>query len=145
MKTTARTKFKSVDEYIDAQPQVVQRALKQVRSVVRKSLPGAEEVISYNIPAYKLHGERVLFFAGFKQHYSIYPATKRLIEAFKDEPGTHQFKSSTLRFALSEPVPVKFIQRVAKFRAKEAADRIKAKTAARMGVSHGSAADNRGN
>jgi len=126
----ARIRFKFVDEYIGAQPQAVQRVLKQVRSVVRKSLPGAEEVISYNIPAYKLHGERVLFFAGFKQHYSIYPATKRLIEAFKDEPGPHAFKSSTIRFPLTEPVPVKFIERVAKFRAKEAADRIKAKTAA---------------
>ena len=126
----ARIKFKSVDEYIGAQPQAVQRALKQVRRVVRKSLPGAEEVISYNIPAYKLQGERVLFFAGFKHHYSIYPATRRLIDAFKDEPGTHEFKSSTIRFTLTEPVPVKFIQRVAKFRAQEAVDRIKAKATA---------------
>jgi len=126
----ARIKFKSVDEYIGAQPQAVQRALKQVRSVVCKSLPGAEEVISYNIPAYKLQGERVLFFAGFKHHYSIYPATRRLIDAFKDEPGTHEFKSSTIRFTLTEPVPVKFIQRVAKFRAQEAVDRIKAKATA---------------
>ena len=126
----ARISFKSVDEYIGTLPQAVQRALKEVRSVVRKSLPGAEEVISYNIPAYKLDGERVLFFAGFKQHYSIYPATRRLIEAFKEEPGPHEFKGSTIRFPLTEPVPVKFIQRVAKFRAKEAAERIKAKAAA---------------
>jgi uncharacterized protein YdhG (YjbR/CyaY superfamily) len=121
-----RTKFSSVDEYIAAQPEPARRVLKQVRGVVRKALPGAEEVISYNIPAYKLGGERVLFFAGFKGHYSIYPASKRLIEAFKGEPGAHEFKSSTLRFPLSEPVPVKFIERVAKFRAKEAAERAKA-------------------
>lgn len=123
----ARVRFNSVDEYVHAQPEAVQRALKKVRSVARKALPGAEEVISYNIPAYKLHGERVLFFAGFKRHYSIYPATRRLIEAFKNEPGAHEFKSSTIRFPLSEPVPVKFIERVAKFRGKEAADRAKTK------------------
>jgi uncharacterized protein YdhG (YjbR/CyaY superfamily) len=123
-------KFNSVNEYIDAQPQAVQRALRQVRTVVRRSLPNSEEVISYNIPAYKLQGERVLFFAGFKGHYSIYPATRRLIETFKDEPGTHEFKNSTIRFPLTEPVPAKFIERVAKFRAKEAADRSKAKAAA---------------
>jgi uncharacterized protein YdhG (YjbR/CyaY superfamily) len=128
--TMARTKFSSVDEYIGSQPQAVQRVLKQVRSAVRKSLPGAEEVISYNIPAYKRQGERVLFFAGFQRHYSVYPATKRLIEEFKSEPGAHEFKSSTIRFPLSEPVPVKFIERVAKFRAKEAAERVKAKMAA---------------
>lgn len=126
-KMAARIKFKSADGYIDAQPEDMRHALKQVRSVIRKALPGAEEVISYNIPAYKLHGERVLFFAGFKRHYSIYPASKRLIEAFKDEPGTHEFKSSTIRFPLAEPVPVKFIECVAKFRAKEAAERAKNK------------------
>lgn len=124
----ARVSFKSVDEYIASQPPPVQRVLRQVRNVVRKALPGSEELISYNIPAYKLHGDRVLFFAAFKNHYSLYPATKRVIEAFKDEPGAHEFKSSTIRFPLKERVPVKFIERVGKFRAKEAAERAKAKT-----------------
>jgi len=126
----ARAKFSSVDEYIGAQPEAVRRALTEMRSIVRKALPGAEEVISFNIPAYKLGGERVLFFAGFKGHYSIYPASKRLIEAFKDEPGVHEFKSSTLRFPLSEPIPAKFIERVAKFRAKEATERARSKPVA---------------
>ena len=49
--------------------------LEQIRSTIRKALPGAEEVISYKIPAYKLHGSPVLYFAGWKQHYSLYPAT----------------------------------------------------------------------
>src|SRR5579859_3319304 len=50
----ARTDFKSVDDYIAAQPEPVRRVLELVRSTVRKALPGAEEVISYQIPAYKL-------------------------------------------------------------------------------------------
>lgn len=120
-----------MDEYLGAQPESVRRVLKQVRSVIHQALAGAEEVISYNIPAYKLHGERVIFFAGFRHHYSIYPASKRLIEAFKNEPGAHEFKSSTIRFPLSEPVPAKFIERVAKFRAKEAAERAKTKAVAK--------------
>jgi uncharacterized protein YdhG (YjbR/CyaY superfamily) len=56
-----KSDFKSVDEYIAAQPEAVQRALKRVRSTIRKAVPGAEEVISYRIPAYKLHGRPVLY------------------------------------------------------------------------------------
>ncbi len=66
----ARTKFKSVDAYIASQPGAVQGVLKIVRGTIRKAIPSAEEVISYNIPAYKLHGSLVLYFAGWKHHYS---------------------------------------------------------------------------
>ena len=60
--------FKSVDEYIAAQPEAVQDILQLVRSTIRKAVPGAVEAISYNIPAYKLNGDRVIYFAGWKQH-----------------------------------------------------------------------------
>ncbi len=63
-----------------------------MRSAIRKAVPGAEEVISYQIPAYKLHGRAVLYFAGWKQHYSLYPATDRLVAAFKDELAPYEVK-----------------------------------------------------
>ena len=50
----AKTNFKSVDEYIRSHPKAVQSVLQRVRSVIRKAVPGAEEVISYQMPAYKL-------------------------------------------------------------------------------------------
>jgi uncharacterized protein YdhG (YjbR/CyaY superfamily) len=124
----AKTDFKSVDEYIASQPDAVQGTLGIVRRTIRKAVPGAEEVISYNIPTYKLHGEAVLYFAGWKQHYSLYPAGGRLVAAFKDELASYKISKGTIRFPLSEPVPVKLIERIAKFRAKEGADRGKAKT-----------------
>jgi uncharacterized protein YdhG (YjbR/CyaY superfamily) len=94
-------------------------------------VPRAEEVISYNIPTYKLDAGPVLYFAGWKQHYSLYPATGHLIAAFKDELAPYEVNNKgTIRFPLSEPVPVKLIERIAKFRAKEVADRPKAKAAA---------------
>jgi len=126
----AKTNFQSVDEYISSQPNVVQGILKLVRKTVRKALPKAEEVISYEIPAYKLHSGVVLYFAGWKQHYSLYPAGDRLLAAFKDELGAYKVNKGTIRFPVSEPVPVKLIERIAKFRAKEAADREKAKGSA---------------
>ena len=126
----AKADFKSVDEYIASQPAAVQGILGRVRSAIREALPGAEEVISYQIPAYKLRGGRVLFFAGWKQHYSLYPAGERLVAAFRDELASYEVSKGTIRFPLSQPVPVKLIGRIAKFRAKEVAEREKAKRAA---------------
>lgn len=75
---------KSIDEYIAAFAPDVQRVLKRVRSAIRKAVPGAEEAISYGIPTYKTRGRPVIYFAGWKQHYSLYPSTKELVAAFKD-------------------------------------------------------------
>jgi uncharacterized protein YdhG (YjbR/CyaY superfamily) len=128
--TMAKTDFKSVDEYIASQPEAVQRLLKRVRSTIRKAVPGAEEVISYQIPAYKLQGRPVLYFAGWRQHYSLYPSTAQVVAAFKDDLAPYEVNKGTIRFPLSEPVPVKLIEGIAKLRAKEVAGREKAKAAA---------------
>jgi len=125
----AKTDFKSVDEYIATHPEDVQSILQRVRSTIRKAVPGAEEVISYQIPAYKLPAGPVLYFAGWKQHYSLYPATDRVVAAFKDDLAPYKVSKGTIRFPLSQPVPVKLIERIAKFRAKEAATRARAKLA----------------
>jgi uncharacterized protein YdhG (YjbR/CyaY superfamily) len=126
----AKTDFKSVAEYIASQPETVQSILKRVRSTIRKTLPRAEEVISYQIPAYKLNGALVIYFAGWKQHFSLYPAGDRLFAAFQDELALYKISKGTIRFPLSQPVPVKLIERITKFRAKEVAGREKAKASA---------------
>ena len=128
--TMTKANFANVDEYISAQPQAAQVVLQLVRSALRKALPEAEEVISYKIPAYKLHGGIALYFAGWKQHYSLYPAGERLVATLKDQLASYKVSKGTIRFPLSEPVPVKLIERIAKFRAKEAAQREKSKLAA---------------
>jgi len=118
----AKTDFKSVDQYIAAQSKAAQPVLKRVRSIIRKTMPAAQEVISYQIPAYKLNGRAVIYFAGWSQHYSLYPSTARLVAAFKDELAPYEISKGTIRFPLSQPVPVKLIEQIAKFRANEAAD-----------------------
>jgi uncharacterized protein YdhG (YjbR/CyaY superfamily) len=118
-----KVRFQSVNEYIGSQPEAAQAALEAVRSAIRRAVPRAEELISYNIPAYKLLGERLLYFAGWKQHYSLYPATGRLLAAFKGELAPEEIQKSTIRFPFSKPVPIKLIGRIAKFRAMEIAER----------------------
>jgi uncharacterized protein YdhG (YjbR/CyaY superfamily) len=126
----AKTDFKSVDDYIATHPDDVQAILRRVRTTIRKAVPTAEEVISYQIPAYKLHGGAVLFFAGWKQHYSLYPASDRVVEEFKDDLAAYEVSKGTIRFPLSQPVPVKLIEGIAKLRAQETAEHAAAKAAA---------------
>jgi uncharacterized protein YdhG (YjbR/CyaY superfamily) len=121
----------SVSGYLAAQPKAAQGALRRVRSVLRKALPGAREVISYGIPAYELQGRRVLYFAGWKRHYSIYPVSARLIAAFGDALASYEYNAKgTLRLPLDEPVPARLLARIAKFRVKEEAVRAQPKLAA---------------
>lgn len=87
-------------------------------------------MISYKIPAYRGHGGIVLYFAGWKERYSLYPAGDRLARAFKDQVASYQVSQGTIGFPLSEPVPVKLIERIARFRAKEAVEQKKSKPTA---------------
>jgi uncharacterized protein YdhG (YjbR/CyaY superfamily) len=119
----AKTDFQSVEEYIATQPEASQPVLQRVRSAIRKAIPAAEEAISYQIPAYKLNGRAVLYFAGWKRHFSLYPVTDPLLAAFSDELARYEISKGTIRFPLSEPVPAKLIERIAKFRLKEASER----------------------
>ena len=106
------------------------KALRRVRNAIRKTVPAAEEMISYNIPAYRLPGGPMLYFAGWKQHYSLYPATGQLVAAFRDELAGRLVSKGTIRFPLSEPVPVKLIASIARFRAAEVTGGAKTKVPA---------------
>lgn len=109
----------SVAEYIASQPKAAQATLKLVRRIIREAMPEAEEVISYSIPGYRLGGRVVLYFAGWKAHYSLYPASKPLVARFEKALKPYVLSKGTIRLPLSEPVPVKLIEGIAKFRAKE--------------------------
>jgi len=123
----AKTDYLSVDEYLASMPEATRDVLERVRSIIRKALPKAEEVISYQIPAYKQDGTTVIYFAGWKAHFSLYPATGPLLEAFQPELAPYKISKGTIRFPLSEPVPVRLIQQIAKFKGKETAARAKEK------------------
>ena len=115
-----RSQPTNIDDYISSFPRPTRVVLERVRSTIRQAMPGAEEAISYRIPAFKLRGRCVLYFAGWKQHYSLYPSNDRLVAAFKDDLAPYEVNGKgTIRFPLSEPVPVRLIAGIAKFRAKE--------------------------
>jgi uncharacterized protein YdhG (YjbR/CyaY superfamily) len=129
--TAAQPQPRNIDEYIAGFSRPVQTVLRRVRGAIRKGVPGAEEAISYRIPTYKVRGRSVIYFAGWKKHYSIYPATERLVTIFRNDLAPYEVNDKgTIRFPLSEPVPVALIEALAKFRAKEVAEKEQAAAAA---------------
>ena len=99
-----KTNFQSVDEYIASQPEGVRRILEQVRSVIRKALPQAVEAISYQMPTYKLPAGPVLYFAGWKQHYSFVPGVREYrrgiagrARAVRDQQGNDPLPARSAR------------------------------------------------
>lgn len=123
----ANTNYLSVDDYVAAQPSALTPILERVRATLRKALPDADEVISYQIPAYRLPGGMVIFFAGWKSHYSVYPATAGVLEGLRAELEGYAMSKGTIRFPLTQPVPVRLLTRIAKIRAKEVVERAQAK------------------
>lgn len=109
----------TVTEYLADQPPASRRVLRVVRKAIKTALPAAEECISYRIPAYKLKGKIVIYFAGWTTHYSLYPVTAAVLAAFGDELRGHVVSKGTMRFALDEPVPVELIAGIAKVRGQE--------------------------
>ncbi len=110
----------SVARYIASQPKGTRSVLTRVRRIIRRAIPGAEEAISYKIPTYKVHGRAVLYFAGWKAHYSLYPVSADLVAALGVPPGKYEITKGTIRFPLDQPVPATLIARIAKRRASEA-------------------------
>ena len=97
---------KSVDGYIAGFPPATQRVLTRLRGTIRKALPRSDEAISYGIPVFKVDGRYVLFFAAWKAHYSLYPASDALVAAFKDELSPYEVSKGTIRFPLSNSARV---------------------------------------
>ena len=114
----AKTNFQTIDEYIGTFPKDVQVILEKVRQTIRKAVPGSEEVISYQIPAFKLQGKYLVYFAAWKHHLSLYPVP-RGDEAFKKEVVSYQTGKGTVQFPLDQPLPLGLIQKMVKYRLKE--------------------------
>lgn len=114
----------NVDSYIAAQPEAVRPVLERLRQVIRKALPQAEEAISYQMPTFKLGGRPVIYFAGWKGHVSIYPATGRMTTELADEIAPYKASKGTLKFPLGKPIPARLVSRIAKLRAEETREAI---------------------
>ena len=117
-------KPKDVDQYIKSFPSGTQKMLQQIKTAVKKLAPDSEEVISYGIPAFKLSGKNLVYFAGWKEHVSMYPVPKGN-KTLQKEISRYQTGKGTLQFSLDKPLPLKLITKIVKLRMKENLERAK--------------------
>jgi uncharacterized protein YdhG (YjbR/CyaY superfamily) len=125
MKMT-RTKFSDINEYIASFPNDTQEILEQLRTTIRKAAPHAEEVISYQMPAFKYHGILV-YFAGYKNHIGFYP-TESGIKAFQKELSGFKYSKGAIQFPLDKRIPLELTSKIVKFRVKENLEKSKNKS-----------------
>lgn len=107
----------TVDEYIAVSIPEVKEYLERLRSSIKQAAPQAEEVISYEMPAYKQNGI-VVYFGGFTKHVSLFPGAEA-IEVFKEELAGYKTSKGTIRFSLDKPLPIGLIKKIVKFRVAE--------------------------
>ena len=112
-----REKFADIDEYIASFPPEIQSVMKSMRNAIREAAPGAEEAISYGMPAFKQEGVLV-YFAAFKEHISFFP-TSSGVSKFKKELSGYLTSKETVRFSIGEPIPLGLIKEIVAFRVKE--------------------------
>lgn len=107
----------SVDEYIKNFPSKTQSLLKQLRKTIKAAAPKADEMISYGIAGYKYHG-MLIYFAGFTNHVSVYPAPRTAPE-FKKELAAYKGGKGTVQFPLDKPLPLELVKRIVKYRVQQ--------------------------
>jgi len=121
-----KIKFRTIDEYISSFPEEVINILEKLRKTIQKIAPKAEEGISYNIGAFKLNGFVLVYYAGWKQHISLYPVPTGNA-AFKKAIASYMSGKSTLKFSIDKPIPWDIIAEAIEFSVSDNLKRTKAK------------------
>jgi uncharacterized protein YdhG (YjbR/CyaY superfamily) len=111
----------TVEEYLAQLPDEARAALEEIRATIRAAAPDASEGISYQIPTFKIHGRALVWYAAFRDHYSLYPATAGLRQKLGEELKAHFSGKGTLRFDAGKPIPKDLIRKIVEVRLEEAA------------------------
>jgi len=121
-----RTAIKDVDAYIALFPQKIQRLLKQLRKTIKSAAPDAEELISYQMPAYKYLGRPLVYFAGYENHIGFY-ATPSANIIFKKELALYKTGKGSIQLPVDKPLPPALITKIVKYRLAENIKKAEAK------------------
>jgi uncharacterized protein YdhG (YjbR/CyaY superfamily) len=99
-----------IDQYLASQPERIKEILSQIRETIKEAVPEAEELISYQMPAFKYHGI-LAWYAPFKKRYSLF-VRPQFLEPFKEELKQYKLAKSAVHFQYDQPVPVDLIRRI---------------------------------
>jgi uncharacterized protein YdhG (YjbR/CyaY superfamily) len=107
-----------VESYIQGFPKEVKNILVEIRDIIRRNVPEVREEFAYGMPAYKLNGKPLVYFAAYKNHIGFY-ATPTGHAAFSDELSAYKQGKGSVQFPLSSPIPFQLIERIVVFRVNE--------------------------
>lgn len=116
-------KPRTIDDVLAAWPPERRRVLARMREIIRSAAPGAEECISYQLPAFRLHGRGLVAFGGAAKHIALYPMGSGVLESFREELQPYECSKGTLRFPWDRPLPAMLIRRIVKLRVAANAER----------------------
>ncbi len=129
MPSKARAKPTTIDEYLAALDDDQRAALERLRKTIHAAAPGAEECISYGLPALRLNGRMLVWFGATPNHCAFYPGA--VVEAFRDDLGDYQTSKGTIRFQPDHPLPAALVRKLVRARIAANAARRRAATAGR--------------
>ena len=110
----------TVDEYLAGVPPAQRVVLERVRRIIQETAPDAEETLSYGMPAYMLHGQRLLYFAAYKNHLSLFGNVGALEEQLGAFSLSHK---GTVRFTATHPLPDDLVKAIVLHRLAAIAER----------------------
>ena len=123
---TIKIKFNTIDEYLFSLPQKSREILKKLRTIIKEAAPEAEEVISYNMPAFRFYG-MLVYYAAHKEHVGFYPGSSMIINLFKDDLSPYETSKGTIKFPFDNKLPVRLITKIVKFRVRQNLEKAEAK------------------
>src|SRR5438094_9784632 len=118
MRSTKRSP-KTIDEYLASVNANPRDALQKIREAIHAVAPGAEECISYGVPAFRLNGRSLVFFGAWANHCALYPGSSATLKKFRNELRDFQVSKGTIRFSTGEPLPAALVRKLVKARIAE--------------------------
>jgi uncharacterized protein YdhG (YjbR/CyaY superfamily) len=110
----ALTDFKTIDDYLASLSEDNRAGVQAICDAIRRAVPEAEGVISYQIPAFRHNGGWIFYVSAHKDHYSLScPPPIPSFETFKDELARYAKTKSALKLPKKEELPIGLIEKMA--------------------------------
>lgn len=119
MPPKSKTKVTTIDAYLARVTAEQRAALERLRAMILSAAPGAEECISYQLPAFRLDGKLLVGFGASTNHCAFYPMSSSTVGAHKDLLKRYDTSTGTIRFEPGKPLPVALVRKLVKARIAE--------------------------